>query len=421
MSPIVKEKTIDSSLAFLSEGYKFISNRCERYKTDIFETRLTFKKVICVRGEEAAKVFYHQDRFTRKGAVPSTTLMLLQDKGSVQTLDGKTHQHRKKMFMALMTQASIEKLVQATIQQWHQRSEEWVNRKKIILQKEVEAILCRASCDWIGLSVSESKAKELTQECVAMIEGSGAIGPRNWWGLWLRRRTEKWGREIIEAVRSNQLRVDEGSPIQIIACHRNLEGKLLDVKVATVELINLLRPTIAIARYVTFAALALYEYPDCQEKILTHEDDYLEFFVHEVRRFYPFFPLIGGHVKQEFEFRNYHFAQNLWVLLDIYGTNRDPRIWTQPDTFNPERFRNWNQSAYNFIPQGGGDYYSGHRCAGEWMTIKLCKTIVKLLTNSISYHVPPQDLSFDLSRIPSLPKSGLMMTDVCKTSGIERR
>jgi fatty-acid peroxygenase len=72
-------------------------------------------------GEEATHMFYESGRFTRKGAVPSSTLMLLQVKGSVQTLDHQPHHHRKQMFMSLMMPTSIQKLVGLMVDQWHSR------------------------------------------------------------------------------------------------------------------------------------------------------------------------------------------------------------------------------------------------------------------------------------------------------------
>lgn len=412
MLPIPRDRGVDHTLAFLSDGYTFIAKRCERYQSDIFATRLLFQKIICTRGEEAARMFYEPGRFTRKGAIPPTALMLLQDKGSVQTLDDKPHHHRKQMFMSLMSEASMQRLTKLMVEQWHQRLQKWDNMDRVVLHSEVQEILCRAVCKWAGIPLSESEAKQRTREFAAMIDGSGSVGPRNWRGLLLRSRTERWGQRIIDAVRANQLALPEGSATDVIAHHRGLDGNLLDRKVAAVELINLLRPTVAVARYITFAALALHEHPECREKLVSGEEDYTELFVQEVRRFYPFFPAVGGYVKQEFDWRGYHFAPGTWVLLDIYGTNRDPRIWEAADTFKPERFRDWNQSAYNFIPQGGGDYYTNHRCAGEWLTIELTKTAVYLLTHTMSYNVPKQDLSLSLSRLPTIPKSRFAIANV---------
>jgi fatty-acid peroxygenase len=36
-------------------GYEFISNRCRRYGTDLFATRIMLKKVVCMQGAEAAE------------------------------------------------------------------------------------------------------------------------------------------------------------------------------------------------------------------------------------------------------------------------------------------------------------------------------------------------------------------------------
>ena len=48
----------------------FIKNRVEQYKSDIFETHLLGQKVICMTGEEAAKIFYDPELFYRNGATP---------------------------------------------------------------------------------------------------------------------------------------------------------------------------------------------------------------------------------------------------------------------------------------------------------------------------------------------------------------
>lgn len=38
-----------------------------------------------------------------------------------------------------------------------------------------------------------------------MIDGAGAVGPRNWHGLWRRSRAERWARAVISAIRCRQL------------------------------------------------------------------------------------------------------------------------------------------------------------------------------------------------------------------------
>ncbi len=409
---IPRDDSFDSTPRLLSEGYEFISNRCRLYRSDIFETRLMLRKATCTMGEDAARMFYYPDRFTRKRAMPPTALMSLQDKGSVQTLSGEAHRWRKQMFMSLMSPLRVRQLVDATADRWRAWIGKWETMDRIVLHHEVRGILCRSVCEWAGVPLTEPEARERTREFGSMIDGAGAVGPRNWWVILLRSRTERWLRHIIEKARTRKLDAPEESAAHIIAMHRGLDGKLLDTSVAAVELLNVLRPTVAVAWYVTFAALALHDYPDCRRRLRSGDDEYLDMFVREVRRFYPFFPAIGGRVAEEFDWRGRRFSRGTWVLLDLYGTLHDPRIWTEPEAFRPERFRNWDGNAFTLIPQGAGGYSDGHRCPGEWITIEIVKEAVRLLTTAMSYSVPKQDLRVLLSRMPAVPQSRFVISNV---------
>src|SRR4051794_6325683 len=95
----------DSTLAFLGSGYRFGHDRFEREGGDLFRTHLLGRPVTFVRGLDAARFFYEGDRFTREGALPKSVLHSLQDEGSVQTLDGVEHRHRKELFAELLSPA----------------------------------------------------------------------------------------------------------------------------------------------------------------------------------------------------------------------------------------------------------------------------------------------------------------------------
>ena len=57
------------------------------------------------------------------------------------------------------------------------------------------------------------------------------------------------------------------------------------------------------------------------------------------------------------------------------------------------------------VPQGGGDRATGHRCPGEAVTLAMIESAVRALAR-LPHHLPPQDTSSDLSRIPTRPRSG---------------
>jgi fatty-acid peroxygenase len=402
----------DNTTALLGEGYLFIGNRCDELGSDIFSTRLMLRPVVCVRGEAAARMFYQPGRFTRQGAIPPTALALLQGHGSTQVQDGQMHRVRKAMMMSLQTPASRARLVDLAEREWRARFERWPRLKRQVLIQEAQAVLCRAACAWAGVPLASVEEEVLrTAEFSAMIDGAGAVGPRNWLGLSLRRHTEEWAREHILAVRAGRP-TDPDSPLAVIAFHRDADGEVLSNADAAVELLNVLRPVVAVARYIVFGALAMHAYPEWQARLAGANDAALEMFVEEVRRYYPFFPAIGGRANHSFEWNGLLFDKGSWVLLDVYGTHRHRATWPDGELFRPERFEARQGSGFDLVAQGGGDPATGHRCPGEALTVELTRSALRLLAGAIRYDVPEQDLSVSLARMPALPASGFVIEGV---------
>lgn len=406
-----KEEGFDHSLSLLREGYRFILDRRQSLNSDVFETRILGKKVICMGGKEAAKVFYDTDKFKRAGAAPNRVVQTLFGKNGVQSLDGSLHENRKHMFMSTMSPEAIQRLSEIVQQQWDLAASRWEQMDEVIFYEEVKELLCRAACEWAGVPFKEDEVKKLTKELAGMFETPVTFGPAHWLGRNGRNNIEKWVGQIIEDIRNGNLHPPEGTALDTFAKHQDLEGNLLDAKTVAVEVINILRPIVAISIFLNFTVLALHQYP-FERKRLSEGGDYIHFFVEEVRRFYPFFPLVGAIVKKDFTWRDYQFKEGKMAFLDIYGTNHDPKIWENPEVFNPERFAERKGNLYDFIPQGGGKYLSGHRCAGEWATIEVMKVSTDYLANRLLYEVPEQDLTFSMTDIPSIPNSKIILKNV---------
>ena len=407
-----REEGIDHSLSLVREGYMYILNKRRSFNSDIFETRLLGKKAICMGGKEAAELFYDPEKFKRKDAAPNRVVQTLFGKNGVQALDGQAHKHRKEMFMSIMSPAELSRLTDITKKQWVLAATKWQEADKVILYEETKEILCRTACEWAGVPVQESEIKKLTSYFGSMFESAGAMGLKHWKGRNARNNAEKWVKELIEKVRQGTVTPPENTALYRFAWHRELDGDLLDIEIATVEIINILRPIVAIAIFINFIALALHHYPEEREKLQIGDEKYAEMFIQEVRRFYPFFPFVVALVKQDFTWNDYQFEEGTLTLLDLYGTNHDPKIWDNPDVFNPARFSNWQESPFSFIPQGGGDYFGGHRCAGEWVTIEVMKVSLDFLVNQITYEFPDQDLSYNMVDIPSMPHSKIVIENV---------
>lgn len=412
MPVIPRDPLPDSTLALVRDPYRFITKRCQRYRSDLFETRLMFERTICLRGREAAALFYSPQRFQRAGVAPKWIQKTLFGQGGVQGLDGEAHRHRKHMFMSLMAPARIEALAGIAADALDRYARKWAGMDRVVLYPELHEILSRAVCAWAGVPLPEPAVTERTYQLTAMFDQAATLGFGHFHSRRARRQAEQWIGGVIQDIRADRLQLSEQDPACVVAWHRDLDGNLLDRHSTAVELINVLRPTVAVSVYIVFAALALHQYPACRERLAAGEAGYADQFAQEVRRFYPFFPLVMARTRHDLDWRGYHFPAGIKVALDLYGTNHDERIWEQPEAFRPERFRQGAGEPFDLIPQGGGDPNRHHRCPGEAIAVALIKAAVDFLLTRIAYAVPAQDLRIDYKRLPALPRSRFIVSNV---------
>jgi fatty-acid peroxygenase len=417
MQPIPRDKSLDATLTLMRDPYRFISKRCRFYESDLFETRLLLENTICMTGPEAARMFYDPSRFVRGAAMPKAIQKTLLGEEGVQSLDDEAHRHRKQMFMSLMTPEQIEQLVQRAATEWKTCLGRWASMREVVLYTELQELLTRAVCAWAGVPLPDAEVDTRTRQITALFDDAASVGFRHLWARWARKRADLWLADIIGQIRSGHVRPAEHSPAYIIAWHRDLNGELLAPRVAAVELMNVVRPTVAVSVYMVFVAHALHGNPALREKLENGDRDYADLFVQEVRRYYPFFPAVAARARQEFDWKGYRFPHGRRVILDLYGTNHDSRTWKTPDAFEPERFRQWDGCPFNFIPQGGGDHYVDHRCPGETIAIELMKQAADCFTQRMTYVVPEQDLRIDWSRMPALPQSRFVIRNVRELTG----
>ncbi|KAM7341466.1 cytochrome P450 6g1-like [Cochliomyia hominivorax] len=100
--------------------------------------------------------------------------------------------------------------------------------------------------------------------------------------------------------------------------------------------------------------------------------EYLGMVVDEVLRLYPVLPFLDRqHNKPTGEksgfslkpYHNYTLPNDMPVYLPIFGIQRDPKYWPNPNTFDPERFSPENkklQHSMTYMPFGTGP----HNCIG---------------------------------------------------------
>lgn len=412
IKPIPQEKGVDHTLSLLTEGYLFIPNRSRKFGSDVFQTRLLGQKVICMAGEEAAALFYDESKFRRKGAVPKRIQKSLFGEKAIQTLDDGEHKHRKALFMSLMSPAHLQSLNIYVTEEWQAAALEWEQQESVEFFKEAEHLMMRVACRFAGVPLKQEEVESRARDMGAMIDAFGGMGPRYWQGRTARDHSEEWIEKMVKGVRRGLLPAIPGTALFEMSWYKQPDGKKLPSRLAAVEILNIIRPIVAIGRYITFGAVAMHEHPETRSALSDGSPDFSTWFAQEVRRYYPFAPFTGARVRKDFIWKDYEFKKGTLVLLDLYGTNHHPDLWGEPEVFKPERFKGWSGSPFSFIPQGGGEYEMGHRCAGEWVTVEAMKTSFDFIARKLDYDVPPQNLQHSLVRMPSIPKSRFILQNI---------
>ncbi|WP_217914535.1 cytochrome P450 [Miltoncostaea marina] len=412
MAAMPSERAPDSTLALLRDPYGWIGRRCDAHGSDAFAARLLLQPTICMRGADAARLFYDERRFARATAAPRRLRATLFGRGGVQTLDDAEHAARRALFLRALAPDRVDALATRVADAWGVRIARWEDRERVVLADEVGELLCEAACAWAGVPLGPAEVPRRTRAMHLMIDSAAAVGPLHLRGRRGRGRAERWAARLVRRARRGRLAVEPGTALHLLAGHRDPGGRLLPPRVAAVELLNLLRPTVAVDRFVVFCALALVEHPEWRER-LRDDPSLTGPFVQEVRRTAPFFPAVAARVRATFEWRGMRFPAGRRALLDLYGTDHDGRVWDDPRRFRPERFLEREPGPFELVPQGGGGAVRGHRCPGEALTIALMRVSVDALVRRMRYDVPPQDLRPRRSpRAPALPASGFAIARV---------
>ncbi|KAL0438821.1 UNVERIFIED_CONTAM: Labd-13Z-ene-9,15,16-triol synthase, chloroplastic [Sesamum latifolium] len=117
---------------------------------------------------------------------------------------------------------------------------------------------------------------------------------------------------------------------------------------------------------------------------------YLQAVIKEAFRYHPPGPFVtrckdGDDIK----IKNYVIPKNALILINIWATGRDPSIWPNPDSFEPERFLNTevDVKGHNFelIPFGTGRRI----CPGMPLAYRMVHLIVASLIHNFDWKLEP--------------------------------
>lgn len=419
-SPI-SDRTVD----LLRDGYTFadaVRARAGDLAARAVPLKLMGAPAVLIRGTAAVGFFYDTDRFRRAGAMPTVIKAPLFGRGAVHGLDDEDHRHRKQLFLHATDPARVATLVAAVDQEWTRILH---GSEELNVYEAAVGIFGRAVLSWAGLDMDKAQMNERARRLATIVDGFGVPGLPWVRAMLARRDSDAWARKLVTRARTGPGLLDhtaqdpeqgtgQGSVLELVASHRDIHGRLLDAHTAGVELQNVLRPTIAVSRFAAFTALALHEHPEWVPRLraetaqtgTTIGGPAARAFAHEVRRVYPFVPMLPARARCPLEWGGQRIRTGQRVLLDILGTNNDPVHWERPQDFDPERFLGVDATTIeHFIPQGGASPSTGHRCPGEEITVSLLAVTAAHLAQR-DWTAEEPGMVFDLHRMPTRPRGG---------------
>lgn len=109
---------------------------------------------------------------------------------------------------------------------------------------------------------------------------------------------------------------------------------------------------------------------------------YLKLVIREALRMHPPVPILPRASREERVIDGYVIPANVKVLVNNWGMQRDPAYWTNPDSFEPERFEECSKeflgADFDFLPFGAGK----RMCPG----ITFAMASVELVLAQLLYH-----------------------------------
>src|SRR6478736_3725602 len=111
----------DDSISVLTRGYDFGAHIWRRVRDGARSAPMGLlgHDAIFVRGTEGVALFYDEQRIARHGAMPGLIQETLFGHGSVHSLDGDEHRHRKATFLDVAYEdAQVERLSPLLDHEW---------------------------------------------------------------------------------------------------------------------------------------------------------------------------------------------------------------------------------------------------------------------------------------------------------------
>jgi retinoid hydroxylase len=418
---------VGSTLAFLANPDGFLV-RCASELGSVFKMRFLGEDVACFVGPEAFKFVLDPSLFSRAGASPRSVEEILHPE-AVPFLDGPGRARRKALLMRVFDDEALggySKVVERVIGRY---ATKWAKMGTFRWVPEITSMgLTVAAAVFLGAAPDEEHP-EIQKPILRAFNGMLSL-PIHLPGTPYARAIA--ARDVIRARVAESLAKEKLTPgsnaLSRLLAARTEAGEQLSDDEIRIEALHFFGAYVAVIGALAFEAMFLGRLPEikerCRSEIREHmphgpvtyarmrELPYLERVTKEVRRARTVVPVtFFARANADCAFEGVAVPRGMKALGAIGATLHDPFVFPEPDAFDPDRWLpnpRSDRQAGSWVPHGGGEPLSGHRCAGERMAELMLKAFAVMTLRDFDWDFPP-DQSFESTtgKLFATPASGL--------------
>jgi cytochrome P450 len=417
---------IGDSLAFLGDPAGFLADRTARLGR-IFRMNIFFEDVVCFVGPEAFKLFLDERYFTRAHASPPHIEQILHP-NAVPFLEDGAFKRRKELLMEIFKESALDGYARILEQVMVRYQRGWDARGTFAWVPELTAMAMSVAGS-LFIGADPAKDDKTIADAFQTAFGGMLTLPVNLpftpYGKALKARDFLRGK-IAEALKVHQSKPMNDAMAQALAA-RSKDGEKLSDEEICIETFHFFGAYVPVIGGLAFLMMCLGQNRDVLDKLRAEVREklpsgtvtlarlrdlsYLDRVCKESRRAQPVLPItFFAKVKEECSFDGVRVPKGMKAVGCISPTLQDSAVYEAPAKFDPDRWINAGPPQHSaWVPHGGGQHLTAHRCAGEQLANLMLKTFAVLMLRYYDWTFPQQDFSPTKGQLFATPKDGLQV------------
>lgn len=424
--PVSERNGVLEVLSMRRDPFAFADQRRRQYG-EIFAMNALGTRVVTAYGAEAAsEILMNKDRAFANAPAWSYFIGPFFNRG-IMLLDFDEHRHHRHIMQAAFAPTKLQGYFAEMQPVIVDRVAKFPTGRVRLFDQFKELTLDVALEIFLGLELSKAEADRLNKAFIETVRAGVAFvrhpvpGGRWWKGLRSRKILEEFFYKHIDAKRATAT-----PDLFSVLCHAESDDghRFSDEDVVNHMIFVLMAAHDTSTITMTQMAYRMAEHPKWQAKAraqsmalgpeLSYDDlaslTVLESVMRESLRMCPAVPAQPRMAIKDTQVRGHFIPKGTMMVIPQLSNHRDPRYFTRPDVFDPDRFSPERAEDKGhrmaWMPFGGGV----HKCIGLYFAQMEIKTIMHNLLRDYEWFVPADyRLPMDFSALP-VPKDRLPVT-----------